>query len=348
MCGAVGQRLRLRRCAGAGSASSSASSVLERRPGRRRPAATGAGRRRSARSCWACGSHFTQSHSGRRSGAATTATRRSSGAWKVASWHDHRPGQAGTGVAVAAQHDPAERPQRHRDRQVRHAASGRGRSGAARARSSAPGPRPAWSPAATIATASCCGPTAIRTSPKSSSVLRRSHSRPRAAIDHSASGSGCRQVSAARCWAGGPPGPLAHLGQVAHVVAPLGVELGLLVAAADAHRADAMPSIETPKSAAGDPGHRVPPPRPAYRNAIAPTPQTSAASSAAGPKPARQLLGQLRRRLQQQLPARQRRRRLARRPAEHNRAHDCLLPGSDPAEVRRATRRRVHRTCSPS
>jgi len=39
------------------------------------------------RGYWACGSHFTQSHSGRSCSLVTTAMRSSSGAWKVASWH---------------------------------------------------------------------------------------------------------------------------------------------------------------------------------------------------------------------------------------------------------------------
>ena len=52
-----------------------------------------------------------------------------------------------------------------------------------------------------MATASRCGPTAIRTSAKSSSVARRSHIRREAATDHSASGAGCRHCTAARCCA---------------------------------------------------------------------------------------------------------------------------------------------------
>ena len=119
-CGRGGERLRVRSCAGRGrpaprrrQRSRSARSV-KTSPDR-------AGARRTGARCWACGSHFTQSHCGSRSGAAATATTRSSGEWKVASWHDDRtgPGRPPVGRSPRSD-DPAERAQRHRDRQARH------------------------------------------------------------------------------------------------------------------------------------------------------------------------------------------------------------------------------------
>ena len=173
--------------ASAVSASSSAANTI-----RRAPAA-------SVRpGCWACGSHFTQSQTGCRSGAATTTTSRSSGAWNVTSWPS----------AARARSSTGSRSPRNAIRLNARSDNAVGRSGTLewartnrRSAIALIGSRSSTGlvSGGTISTASRCGPSAIRTSPKSSSVIRRSHSRREAAIDQSASGSGCRQVIAARC-----------------------------------------------------------------------------------------------------------------------------------------------------
>ena len=103
----------------------------------------------------------------------------------------------------------------------------------------------------TIATASRCGPTAMRTSPKSSSVLRRSHMPAGRGDRPQRVRLGVAPLQRGALLRRGPPGPLAHLGQVAHVVAALGVELGLLLAAAAGELADRHAQHGDAEQAAG-------------------------------------------------------------------------------------------------
>ncbi|RAO21303.1 hypothetical protein LUPAC07_01120 [Micromonospora noduli] len=147
---------------------------------------------------WACGSHFTQPQDDCRSGAATTAITRSSGAWKVASCPSAARVRSSTGS----------RSPRSTTRLNARTDSAVGSSGTVecartnrRSAMALIGSRSStgFVSGGTISTASRCGPRAIRVSPKSSSVIRRSQSRRDAAIDQSASGSGCRQAIAARC-----------------------------------------------------------------------------------------------------------------------------------------------------
>ena len=141
------------------------------------------------RSYWLCGSHLTQSHSGWRSSAATTATRSSSGAWKLTSCASIARVRSVTGC----------RSPRSTTRENERRLTAIGRPGTLvcartkrRSAIAVIGSRSSTGlvSGVTTETASRCGPTAIRISAKSSSVGRRSHIRRETAIAQRASGAG--------------------------------------------------------------------------------------------------------------------------------------------------------------
>ena len=180
--------------AASSSLSSPSSSPIEPKTSRTAPAPS------VRRAYWACGSHFTQSHSASRSSAATTAMIMSSGAWKLAVWQS----------IERTRSSVVPRSPRSAIRLNERSDTAIGRSGMVewartnlRSAIAVIGSRSSTGlvSGVTIEMASRCGPIATRTSAKSSSVVRRSHIRLDAATDHSVSGSGCRQASAARCWA---------------------------------------------------------------------------------------------------------------------------------------------------
>ena len=99
----------------------------------------------------------------------------------------------------------------------------------------------------TSGVASVCGPTPTRTTPKSASVGRRSHSRWLSTVDHSRPGPDAGRTAPSRCCVAVSPDPPAQPGQVPQVVAAGRHHLGLL-RRPDAlpHEVASMPSEETP------------------------------------------------------------------------------------------------------
>jgi len=141
--------------------------------------------------CWACGSHLAHSQCGRCASCAHTPTSRSSGAWKVATW---------ASVARTRSCTAASGPRRYTWEKSRSAMA-TGRSGtieyvatnlrnamAHKGSSSSTG----RVEGGTSGVATSCAPSPMRTTLKSASARRRSHSRPPVAEDQSASGSGWR------------------------------------------------------------------------------------------------------------------------------------------------------------
>ena len=172
-------------------ASRSSSSRLQLGRG---PATSRTGPSASVRAgCSACGSHLGHSHSPRRCGPAQTAIEQVLGCVEHRQLRQHRPHQR------RGPHRPATRrsgaPGRSRAARSRPAGPAPPRrrrgTGAAPRRSPAPDP-PAGRSAADSGVARVCGPTPTRTTAKSASLGRRSHSRKLSTVDHSEPGSGCR------------------------------------------------------------------------------------------------------------------------------------------------------------
>ncbi|CAB4927837.1 unannotated protein [freshwater metagenome] len=141
--------------------------------------------------CWACGSHLAYSHASRRSVPAHTATRTSSGLWWVVSWATTARARASccsTGPRTCTRPNPLRAIDTGRSGTADQVSTNRRSAAADSGSSSSSGPVCGG----TTGVASACGPSPIRTTPKSAWSARRSHSRWLAAVVHSWSGSGCR------------------------------------------------------------------------------------------------------------------------------------------------------------
>ena len=150
--------------------------------------------------CNPCGSHLSQSQSLSRTGSAQTTMRRSSGAWNVASCASierKRPDRASASPVMITRLNARSEIAIGSADTLAHALSSRRSAPADSGSRSSTG----LVSGAMSGTARRCLPIATRTSAKSSSVGRRSHSRLPAAIDHRVDGSGCSQYRASRCAA---------------------------------------------------------------------------------------------------------------------------------------------------